>query len=807
MHSHTAYLSTEKKARPFGVRVVEPPADTRQAVRGNLYTVIEVAGDPTVHAELVERALSVIQRTYYTVKGSQSYVLTAALREAINVFAAATPGRMPTTGAVAPPPGIMLVTLLGTKLTALGSGAALALLTAGGNVDLYPSAVGNAGQSAQNLAPAIPDLYRQDLINGGAFLLAGQRCLQHFTLRELASIVAYVNEENVEDVANALRTQAGPHALTGLITVLSPPAEASTLVPPTSVATPALGRSRWRGLPAALQSAPPMRGPEQPHVETDRGATAPLPATSYPPYGDEESAADTAPMAALPARTAHNNASAAWLPQAAAPAVAVFQQGWQQLRTMFANVLPDRALGSRPQRSHAPVATGSPGQASAGRATAPYPPYEQSPLYEQTEAEPYADAHPDERALDALHPGLTFKPPARAIGQRARLLILVALLIFILVPVIVAGVFWTVDKRNVDEANRLLTMAEASFLSAENALETEDKAAARLKLGEAQSFIGEANKLVGTRLPRADELNVRIERELATLLQIVPLQMLAQPLVKFSAEAQPQRVVVADQDLYVLDTGRQLIQYFELDPTENMVLNPDGEIIMSQGEVIDGITVGRLIDIAWLPPISGVEDKPYLLVLDQNHQVFRYDRRVEGRSLLPLGGMEELKSPTLLRVYADRLYLADAGANQLYRYDRGNFTTPPEKWFGAQTQTDLTSVRAMAIDGDIWLLYAEGILVRYSLGSPVQFSLENSVGAISEPADLAIGDQGNSMIYIADSAEDRILVYSKDGTYQRQLRAPEGDALHNLRGLSVDEVGGNIYILTQSYLFKHPLAN
>ena len=806
MHSHTAYLSTEKKARPFGVRVVEPPADTRQAVRGNLYTVIEVAGDPTVHAELVERALSVIQRTYYTVKGSQSYVLTAALREAINVFAAAS-GRVPSVGAVTPPPGIMLVTLLGTKLTALGSGAALALLTAGGNVDLYPSAVGNAGQSTQPREPAIPELYRQDLTDGGAFLLAGQRCLQHFTLRELASIVAYVNEENVEDVANALRTQAGPHALTGLITVLAPPAEASTLVPPTSASTPALGRSRWRGLPAALQSAPPMRGPEQLGVETNRGATAPLPATTYPTYGDEESTAAAAPMAAPPAQRVHNNAAAPWLPQAAVPAVAVFQQGWQQLRMMFTNVLPDRAVGNRTQSLRTPVVTGAPSQGGAGRATASYPPYAQSPLYDQTEADPYDDAQADERALDALHPGATFKPPARAIGQRARLLILIALLIFILVPVIVAGVFWTVDKRNVDEANRLLTMAEASFLSAENALETEDKAAARLKLGEAQSFIGEANKLVGTRLPRADELNVRIERELATLLQIVPLQMLAQPLVKFSAEAQPQRVVVADQDLYVLDTGRQLIQYFELDPTENMVLNPDGEIIMSQGEVIDGITVGRLIDIAWLPPISGVEDKPYLLVLDQNHHVFRYDRRVEGRSLLPLGGMDELKSPTLLRVYADRLYLADAGANQLYRYDRGNFTTPPEKWFGAQTQTDLTSVRAMAIDGDIWLLYAEGILVRYSLGSPVQFSLENSVGTIGEPADLAIGDQGNSMIYIADSAEDRILVYSKDGTYQRQLRAPEGDALHNLRGLFVDEVGGNIYILTQSYLFKHPLAN
>lgn len=791
MHSHIAYLSTEKKARHVGVRIVEPPADTRQAIRGRLYAVIEAPEESTTPPEVVERALSVIQRTYYTVKGSQSYVLTAALREAIAVFTAV----MPMGSASAMPPGIMLVTLLGDKLIALGSGPVLALLTAGGNVDLYPSAAGKSGATEQRVEAGIPELYRQELTNGGAFLLAGQRCLQHFTVRELASIVAYVNDGNVEDVAAALRTQAGPHALTGLIAVLTPPLDVASVSP--SVATPGnlLSRARWRGLPAALQTTPPVRGVEPLSAANDEApqSVPHRPAPALAPADEEDDELRPLPAAQEAAPAVRPSASAPWLPTATAPALAALQEGWQQFRTMFTNLLPERTRGGHAQ----------PLPPSAHSAVAPYT---QSGL---AEASAYAADEADQLAAHDLASaalGVPYKPPARAIGRRARLLILVALLIFILVPVVVAGVFWTVDKRNVDEANRILTMAEASLLSAENALEADDKATARLKLGEAQAFIGEANQLVGTRLPRADELNVRIERELATLLQVVPLQMLALPLVKFSAEAQPQRVVVADQDLYVLDTGRQLVQFFELDPTENMVVNPEGEVIISQGDVIDGVTVGRLIDIAWLPPIAGVEDKPYLLVLDQNRHLFRYDRRVEGRSLLPLGG-DELKNPVLIRVYADRLYLADAGANQLYRYARGDFSTAPEKWFSAQTQTNLSSVRSMAIDGDIWMLYAEGILVRYSLGSPVQFSLENSVGNIGQPADLAVGDQGNSMIYIADTSEDRILVYSKDGSYQRQLRAPEGDALRNLRGIFVDEVGGNIYILTQSYLFKHPLTN
>jgi hypothetical protein len=250
-----------------------------------------------------------------------------------------------------------------------------------------------------------------------------------------------------------------------------------------------------------------------------------------------------------------------------------------------------------------------------------------------------------------------------------------------------------------------------------------------------------------------------------------------------------------------------LIQHFELDPTRTVILNSTGETVLAQGDNIDGVTVGRLVDITWLPPIAGVDDKAYLLVLDGTNNLFRYDRRVEGVSRVELGGREELRTPTKLRVYADRLYLADAGANQIYRYARGNFATPPERWFGPQTQSNLDSLRSMAIDGDIWLLYEQGLLLRYRTGDQMQFSLETSFGQIQDPVDLAVGDQGNSMIYIADSTAERILVFNKEGGYERQLRAPEGDILRNLRSISVDEVAGTMYILTQSFLFNHPLPN
>jgi len=192
-------------------------------------------------------------------------------------------------------------------------------------------------------------------------------------------------------------------------------------------------------------------------------------------------------------------------------------------------------------------------------------------------------------------------------------------------------------------------------------------------------------------------------------------------------------------------------------------------------------------------------------VLDKNNNIFRYDRRVEGASRLALGGQEQLRTPVRIKVYADRLYLADEGAGQLFRYG-SDFTQPPTPWFAAGAQSDLASLRAIDIDGDIWMLYAQGNVSRYRTGAQIPFSLEDTVGVIKDPIDIAVGDQSNYMVYVADRDQERILVYNKEGVYQHQFRAPEGHPLRDLQALFVDEVENTMYILTQSSLFKHPLT-
>jgi hypothetical protein len=262
---------------------------------------------------------------------------------------------------------------------------------------------------------------------------------------------------------------------------------------------------------------------------------------------------------------------------------------------------------------------------------------------------------------------------------------------------------------------------------------------------------------------------------------------------------------VADEDIYVLDTGRQRIERYRFDLGLGLVSNPEGQVVLQQGEAIGGAVVGSLADMAWQPLIPGFEDRPSLLVLDRNNQMFRYDRRVEGASLLSLVRQDEWRLASQVQTYQGRIYVADEGAGQVYRYSLTDAESPPTPWFAERTRVNLAGLVSMEIDGDIWLLFDNGMLMRYSNREQVPFSLESSVGLVEEPADMYITVQNTPLIYLADVTQERIMVFDKSGTYQYQLASPEGNMLAGLSGLYIDEVAGAMYILTQSALYRHPL--
>jgi hypothetical protein len=418
-----------------------------------------------------------------------------------------------------------------------------------------------------------------------------------------------------------------------------------------------------------------------------------------------------------------------------------------------------------------------------------------------------ATATPTDEAASTQSASPHIALPARTHGRRARLFVLLAVLILVLVPTVVAALQWQAGAGSRAEANALLDLAEARLASAQTAFDAGDQIGARSLLSEAQGHVDQARVLLVGRSARADDLSVQINRELNEVLQIQPLYGLVEPLIRFPSDAQPSRVIVVDQDIYVLDSGRQLIQHFRLDLATNTVPDQAGSVLLYQGQKVGDATVDRPIAMTWQLPIPGVVDKANLIVLDRNNQLFAFDPRVEGATRLAVADSEQWIAPTQIVAYGDRLYVLDEGANQIFRYNPINYSQAPDPWFTSATPINLKGVQTMLIDGNIWLLYTNGQILQYQQGMQVSFALESSIPLPAEPVALAAGSQNDSFLYLADRSQQRILVYDKQGLYQRQLQAAEGDPLRGLSGLFVDEVAGTMYILTQSALYQHALPN
>ncbi len=801
------------------MRIVEPPPDTHQAQRGNFYALVDLQGMAADAAALTERILSAMQRTYYTTKGTQSQVLTDTMRSAQQLLEAEFSQRGPDWRA-----GVICIGLMSDRLAIAGLGDAFAFVTTdNGGVNVYPPDRLSAAIDLDDPFALWP-LHRQKVESGGALIAGGAEWLEQVSPRTLASAAAFVTPANCQDAADGLREQAGVTDIPGLLLVFEwddasvasapaqgaggppsphpsspPPPPATTQSPasspsasqppapalyaasisapapppasslgPGTLAAGAAVAQRTRtgaGLPTALNASPPVvSAPAAGTSSTTSSAVAGASSYSTQPAPSSQALSQAPPPAAPAAAAASSTASQDVPTTLAAGAVL----GLNRARGMFASILPDRNAQPSPNVLAADLGTEA--------AAAPRP----------------------------AAPGRVFVPPPAASGSRARLFVAIAVILLLLVPAVVAGMYWQQGASNRSEAESLLDLSEARLLSAQDALDQEDKTTARALLTEAYDYVLQSEEILG-RTTRSGDLIEQIRAEQQQVMQITPLYGLTTPLATFPADASPQRVLVIDQDVYVMDSGRGEVLRYRLD-ANGETLADDAQVVLREGEIVNGSPIGPMVDVAWQSPIPGYEDKASLLLLDGNNRVFRYNQ-VDGSTLISFGEPPPWQQATQLEVFSDRVYAADEAVNQIYRYAPGTYQDPPVPWFQPTTQVGLQGMEVMRIDGDIWLLFSDGKVVRYHAGEQVPFSLDDSVALPADPVDLYISQSVNDpTLYLADAAEERILFFNKDsGEFEGQFQAAEGRPLRGLRSIYIDEVRDTLFILTNEALYVQRL--
>ena len=761
--SFLAFVVDDDDSRSQAIGVLQPTPGDAQARRGNFYALVELMGDGPGRGQALADIQSILQQTYYSAGGSVSAILEQAIQNA-HASLAALNRRNPDTDLRA---GILCAALVQGHLVMASAGPGLALLASAGRLAQFPPDPSHFVNPIGANNPPTISIYRHQMQADDVLFLGESDWILVTDVKTLGGAIVNTTRLNRMEMVDYLRQASNQAQIPGLFVVFQHKralsAAQSAALPsglPTSVsATPpvhGLPPEDDYARPAAQRSPaiwdnPPVRMPVP--AQTERAAPRPLPSS--------------AALTEAPQPSQRISAQAIAEQLAAATASSVL---W--LKGLAAKILPEAA--SRAQSDAAARWVGSP----AG-----------------------PEISIPQRALPATPP---FMPPAPTSGSRARLFILLA----VLIPLLAFATVGILNLRRgaVTQAagENLVEQAEAQLAKAEQALNLDDKAAARAALNDAQRYLSEATDLIGPS-ERSGELSQRIRTELQKLMNVRSLYSLDFPLVEFPAEAAPQRVIVFDQDVYVLDSGRQLVEHFRTDASRTVVEERSGAVLQ-EGDVVEGVTVGRLVDITWQPRIPGFADKASLLILDRNNNIFSYNQ-IDAATVVRLADAAQLQSIGQMETYNGRLYLADEQRNQIWRYSPAGlgYDEPPDEWFDPQIQANLAGVVAFAIDSDIWLLMENGTLLRYSQGRQLPFSLDTSAGVTGRLADMALSISPDGKIYMADSSQDRILVFDKLGNYIEQLQAAENNALHGLRGLYLDEVSGTLFILTQTSLYGHPL--
>lgn len=382
------------------------------------------------------------------------------------------------------------------------------------------------------------------------------------------------------------------------------------------------------------------------------------------------------------------------------------------------------------------------------------------------------------------------------------------LLLLIIVPIAT----WIAYNLNDDPAadyDATATLLMQQYLdNARTYLEQAQAGLAQQELQTASNLI-QAHVEAGGLTPQVRAIQFELQALWNDAYQIVPLVGLTEPLIRFDRDAAPAKVVVNTQDLYVLlDARANEVVKYRLD-----LLQQEGsghrQSILRQGSLVEGVEVGRIVDMAFQPTKTAQSDKPSLYLIDDRRNLFQYND-TDLISVVDLGQQRIWDAPRLINFYSNRMYVVDGGQGQIWRYNLNGNVRQQTAWLAEPA--NLSQAIRMHVDERIWLLlHNNSVVVFGSNGDPdnpanIQhpFGVKAAIALDSRFVDLEVGGNQSDYLLLPDPGQESILVLDEaTGDFLYRLVAPEGIVSHFDALADVAVHRERIYILTREVLFEH----
>jgi hypothetical protein len=385
-----------------------------------------------------------------------------------------------------------------------------------------------------------------------------------------------------------------------------------------------------------------------------------------------------------------------------------------------------------------------------------------------------------------------------------RLLVGVAIAIPVIVAVVVLVAWIQRGQARKGELEALWQEANAQWQLAQT---VPDLDTARTHLAEAQRSLD----LFLERQPEyveGIELQKKIRARLDLINQVERVSWIG-VLNSYPSNADLTRVVVQGAHIFVMERNNGKVYHHRLDEQLRNALATDSveTVLVSTGDQVGSVLVGDLVDMVWMPTGPG-RQKASLVILESGGALLDYDPTTGQLLPLEVAASETWQYPKLVGSHSGRFYLLDSTANKIWRYDptADGYSNPPEEWL--QAQVDLAGVQDMAIGDSIYLVYADGRILKFSQGVADPFDISDwDIPPNNPSAIFTRPSEETRWLYVADRGNGRIVQSSKEGQFKQQFlladaqAAENGDALSKATALFVDEIVGHAYVLSGQKLY------
>lgn len=240
--------------------------------------------------------------------------------------------------------------------------------------------------------------------------------------------------------------------------------------------------------------------------------------------------------------------------------------------------------------------------------------------------------------------------------------------------------------------------------------------------------------------------------------------------------------------LYTLDGANG--QVFRHQTSEDYsTATAEPETIVFTGKPVLNYVASSVIDIVWRPLGTQVS-RDGLAMLDKAGLVMTYYPNYDDMGAVPLGLAANWQFPTAITTFAERLYILDPGARQIWKYypdGDGFIQQEDEQTLVFSENPELETAVDIALyseDGSLAVLYGDGRLRYYDTRSGrVQWDeahlLQNGLTSplVAPTAVELVGRGLNASIFVADPGSGRLIEISRGGTILAQYRASDETGL------------------------------